>query len=85
MTESRRQEFYHGSNHDFEVGDVIHPDYDPYGDGESHATNSRYWASSYGVRLYQVDPIGKPSMVNEHEGVEHWVSRQGWKVRRSLI
>ena len=79
---SRNLEFFHGSNHPFEVGDLISPEYDSYGGGEVHATNDKRWASTFGDHLYQVHPVTKAEMVNQHEDQEHWVSRDGYRVAK---
>ena len=75
---------FHGSSHDFEVGDTVTPQHDTYGDGEVHATNDPKWASTFGDALYEVEPVDKAEKINENEGVEHWVSRSGYKVKRRL-
>lgn len=79
---SRNMEFFHGSNHPFEVGDMLSPEHDTYEGGEVHATNDKMWASSFGDHLYQVEPTGHFEKVNEHEGAEHWVSRTGLRVKK---
>ena len=81
---SRNLEFFHGSNHPFEVGDMISPEYDTYGGGEVHATNNKMWASTFGDHVYEVEPHGDFEKVNQHEGDEHWVSRTGLRVKRVL-
>jgi hypothetical protein len=75
---------FHGTSAFLNQGDIIHPDYDVYGEGESHSTNNAKWASTFGEYTYEVEPLDKPKMVQEHEGVEHWVSRSGYRVKRPL-
>lgn len=77
---SRNEEFFHGSNHAFKVGDLISPDHDAWGEGEVHATNDPHWASTFGDHLYRVHPVGTPTLAQEYEGQQHWVSRDGYRV-----
>lgn len=75
-------QFFHGSDRHFEVGDIIDPRHSSSDIDEAHATNDIRWASSYGGMLYEVEPVDHHEKVNEHEGVEHWVSRRGgWRVK----
>ena len=48
-------DFYHGSNHHFQVGDTVEPR--SYA-GVAYASTNRDVASSYGSHLYRVAPIG---------------------------
>jgi len=81
---SRNKEFFHGSNHHFNVGDLIDPSFDSWGGGEAHATNDAAWASTFGESLYQVEPTGRFDMVNQDGDQEHWSGRDPLRVTKVM-
>lgn len=75
---------FHGSNAVFDLGAVISPEHDTWGEGEVHATNDPMWASTFGDYVYEVEPIGSPKLVQQENDREHWVSKGGYKVKRQV-
>jgi hypothetical protein len=79
---SRNEEFFHGSNHPFEVGDLVDPSFDSWGGGEAHATNDHMIASTYGDNVYQVEPIGHLKKISsDNATVHHYTSHDGFRVK----
>lgn len=56
------KEFFHGTNHEFNVGDVVEPR--SYA-GVAYASTNRDVAASYGSNVYRVEPIED---VQRHSG-----------------
>jgi hypothetical protein len=78
------RQLFHGSNASFEVGDVVSPKYDVYGEGEAHSTNDPMYASTFGDYVYEVEPLSNPRLVQSEDDKEHWVSNTGYKVTRQV-
>lgn len=77
-------QFFHGSTHWFEPGDVVSAAYSSGDASEAHATNDARWASTFGDNLYEVEPMGHHEKVNEDGDTQHWVSSEGWRVKRAV-
>ena len=77
--EFRNSVLYHGTNHAFEIGDTVHPTFDAFDEGESHATDSLDIAKRYGDHVYTVEPLGDVE-VHRHDEGAHVVSRKGYRV-----
>lgn len=75
---------FHGSSHVFEAGDVVSPKHDVWGEGEVHSTNDPMMASTFGDYVYEVEPLDNPTLAQEEDGKEHWVSRAGYRVRKQV-
>jgi hypothetical protein len=76
---------FHGSSHTFEVGDVVSPEHDVWGEGEVHATNNPLFASTFGDHVYEVSALDEPKMIQEDdEGRQHWVSKAGFTVKKQV-
>ena len=70
-------DFFHGSNHRFQVGDTVVPG----ADGSAWASTNREVAAGYGSNVYRVEPIEDAT---PHPGAAkrfgiHY-SKQGYKV-----
>ena len=78
-------DFFHGSNHRFQVGDIVEPT-ESYGEKLAWATDDPFLAASYGQHLFAVTPLNpediKLSVVNNILAVR---SPSGFRVTRHIL
>jgi hypothetical protein len=81
----RNDEFFHGSNHRFKVGEVVEPT-ESYGVKLAHATDDPFLAASYGQHLYAVEPVNAEDLVTSVVGgVKAVRSPSGFRVTRHIL
>lgn len=77
MTRSN-QEFFHGTSHNFNIGDVVEPR--SYA-GVAYASTNRDVAAEYGPNIYKVEPIEdvqRQAGAAKEFGIYH--ARKGFRV-----
>lgn len=73
-----KAEFFHGTDHDFSVGDTVEPR--SYA-GVAYASTNREVAAGYGKNVYKVEPLGevkRQAGAAKEFGIHH--STSGFKV-----
>lgn len=71
-------EFFHGTSHNFNIGDVVEPR--SYA-GVAYASTNRDVASEYGPNIYKVEPIGevqRQAGAAKEFGIHH--AKEGFRV-----
>ena len=79
------KEFFHGSNHRFQVGEVIEPT-EAYGKKLAHATDDPFLAASYGQHLYGVEALNPEDLITSVvSGIKAVRSPSGFRVTRHIL
>jgi hypothetical protein len=71
-------EFFHGTDHNFNIGDTVEPR--SYA-GVAYASTNREVAASYGKNVFKVEPIGevkRQAGAAKEFGIHH--AKEGFKV-----